>query len=176
MNLDDLQLMKESEGVYRTTTPVSIISQEHLALIKRDAESVVRKRARICLHPTNHSPLHEMFIALSGKGYVKPHKHLKKSESFHLVEGDIAVILFDDNGHVTQSIRLSTLSTRYYRLEAGTFHTIIVLSELAVIHEVTDGPFVASETEYADFAPDEDASHAGDYLKSLTNSYGIDRY
>ena len=173
MSLDNLQLMKESEGVYRTTTPVSVISQEHLALIKRDAESVVRKRARICLHPTNDSPLHEMFIALSGQGYVKPHKHLKKSESFHLVEGDIAVILFDDNGHVTQSIRLSTLNTRYYRLEAGTFHTIVVLSELAVIHEVTDGPFVASETEYADFAPDEGENGALAYLEQLVN--GLER-
>jgi cupin fold WbuC family metalloprotein len=166
-----LSLTKESNEVFRTSVDVSVITHQHITLIKDHAISSQKRRSRICLHPSNDALVHEMFIALAGNSYVKPHRHLKKSESFHLVEGDVGIILFDEIGNITKIFRLSGSANRYYRSEAGIFHTVVVLSEIAVIHEVSNGPFIANETEYANFAPDEGSSEAVNYQLILCSEF-----
>jgi hypothetical protein len=43
----------------------------------------------------------------------------------------------------------------YYRLAEPAFHTVIVESDQAVIHETTNGPFDPKDTEFADWSPPE---------------------
>jgi cupin fold WbuC family metalloprotein len=74
------------------------VGQEELAFLKQQAAGNLRKRARICAHKTNDDALHEMLIAISAKSYIHPHKHLGKSESFHIIDGLVDVVVFDDQG------------------------------------------------------------------------------
>ena len=46
-----------------------------------------RRRARICTHGHIDDDVHEMFIVHSKGAYIRPHKHINKSESLHIIDG-----------------------------------------------------------------------------------------
>lgn len=45
----------------------------------------------------------------------------------------------------------------YYRMSQPFFHTLLIKSDILVVHEITNGPFVKDETLFGTFAPNEDA-------------------
>ena len=100
-----------------------------------------------------------MLIAISSASYIRPHRHLDKSESFHVVDGIADVAIFDDSGNVTDVIALGPLASGrafFYRLSESAFHTLLIRSDVLVIHEVTNGPFAPERTIVAPFAPSEE--------------------
>ena len=52
--------------------------------------------ARICAHNNHKDRLHEMVIVLKDSHYVAPHKHINKSESFHIIEGILGSIMGEE--------------------------------------------------------------------------------
>lgn len=164
-------------GIYQSNMEIVKISQDDINFIKNAAKNVERKRARICAHISNDQPLHEMMIALCNDSYIHPHRHLGKSESFHIVEGMVDVVVMNDDGSVKEVVKLGDHSTGrnfYYRLSNAFFHTLIIHTAMLVVHEVTNGPFVQEQTELAPFAPNEsDTSAAVKYIDKLkTQLYG----
>ena len=115
------------------------------------------KRARICLHKDDEEPVQEMIIALYKDCYIIPHRHINKSESYHIIEGELKIIFFDDNGTKIDSVILSSRRHQYphlCRISNISWHTVIPLEEYVILHEVTNGPFKKNETEYADWRMD----------------------
>ena len=113
-------------------------------------------RARVCAHRDSESLVQEMLIAFVKDSYVRPHRHLNKTESFHVVEGELSVIFFDDCGEETDRVALSASdSTKpfYFRGEREQWHTVLVESGHAFIHETTTGPFEHSDKLLAPWAP-----------------------
>lgn len=150
------RLRKINDEVFVSDMPIVQFGSEQVTFLKSQALSNKRKRARICAHRSNHDTLHEMLIAISAQSYIHPHKHAQKVESFHIVEGMVDVVVFDDTGKIVEVIELGDISTGrnfYYRLSDSMFHTLIIHGDFLVIHEVTNGPFVANETILASFAP-----------------------
>lgn len=134
------------------------IDKAMLDAVKQKALAAQRKRSRICAHKDPDDPLHEMFIVHTKDAYVRPHKHLNKSESFYVIEGSVTVVMFDDEGDIVEAIEMGEARSGkpfYYRTSEAIFHTIIITSDVLVFHEVTNGPFVKSDTVYAPWAPDE---------------------
>lgn len=161
-------LIKESFEVYRTTEDVSFISKEDIEFLKNIALKSKKKRARICIHKDNNSKIHEMIIVLSKDSYIRPHLHLEKTESFHIIEGSVLVVTFDLSGNIIQKNKLSKESFFYYHSMPNIFHTVISLSDISVIHEVTPGPFNIKDTIFADFAPPEEhKKESNRYNKTL---------
>lgn len=157
-----IDLEKLSDEIFVAREPIVFIGDEEIAFLKERAGVSDRQRARICAHKTPDDPLHEMFIALTSRSYVRPHRHRAKSESFHVVEGQVDVVLLDDAGDISGVIELGAAGTgrsRYYRLDESRFHTLLIRSDHLVLHEVTNGPFDRRLTEFAPFAPDE-SDHA----------------
>ncbi len=129
-----------------------------------------RRRARLCLHPGSEETLHEMVICLVAGTYVQPHRHVGKSESFHLIEGELDVVLFQDNGSVQDVIRMGSYRsgrTFLYRLMEPCYHTVLVKSPFVVFHETTNGPFRATETEFAQWAPTEADPAVATYMQDI---------
>src|SRR6476469_6082628 len=91
------------EVLYEEDRIVELDGQAIAELVKR-ADRNPRQRIRICSHPGVEDKLHEMLIVHARGTYVRPHKHLGKSESFHVVEGVVDVVLFDDQGGITKII------------------------------------------------------------------------
>lgn len=120
-------------------------------------------RARFCLHTGPESPAHDMVIAFAAGGYVRPHRHPNKPESFHVIEGEFDVVLFGDGGQPCRRICMGPIGSGrsfVYRLPPGLWHTVVTMSDMVVLHEVTPGPFVPAETEFAPWAPAVDETPA----------------
>ena len=133
-----------------------------------------RRRLRLCAHPDSEDRLHEMLIVHMQGAYVPPHKHLNKSESFHIIDGMLKVFLFDDEGRVTETIQMGEPASGqvfFYRLASPRYHSVLPQSEFVVFHEVTNGPFDHQDTLIAPWAPAEnDLAGQNRFTKSLLQS------
>jgi cupin fold WbuC family metalloprotein len=116
-----------------------------------------RGRARICSHRGPGDSLHEMFIAMDAGGYVRPHRHLERAESFHVLSGTATILLFDDAGTPRARLPLGDLASGrsfYFRLDRPVFHSLIVEEAPFVFHEITTGPFDPATSQGAPWAPE----------------------
>ena len=147
-----------NDEVFVAQDAIVHFGDEEIAFVKQQANISPRKRSRICAHKTNEDPLHEMLIAIVAGSYIHPHKHFGKSESFHIVDGEVDVAVFDENGHITDVFELGVPGSGrqfFYRLAESKFHTLIIRTDFLVVHEVTNGPFIRDNITLAPFAPNE---------------------
>lgn len=147
-----------NEEVLYTTEVLTRIDTNDLKLLKSMALKNARKRVRLCAHPNIYDTLHEMIIIHPEGAYVRPHKHMGKSESFHIIEGCLKVVIFDDDGTIRKTFTMADASSGevfFYRIADSLFHTIIPQSPFVVFHETTNGPFKRHDSVFAPWSPDE---------------------
>ncbi len=124
---------------------------------------------RLCLHEGPDALLHDMIVVQYGGQYFRPHKHLEKSESYHMIEGEMGIFIFDDEGKAVDACRMNTSNTTVYGVGTGMYHTNFPLTEVAVYHESRPGPFVSGDSVFASWAPDgNDEAEAGRFVAELT--------
>jgi cupin fold WbuC family metalloprotein len=166
-----MTLTQMSPEVFVAQGPISTIGPQDIAALRAAVARTAKGRARINAHPDSGDLLHEMVIAIDRRSYIRPHKHPSKSEAFHIVEGAVDIVVFDDAGEITRVIPLCAPGGEgafYYRMSEPFFHTLIIRSEILVVHEITNGPFRPEGTVFADFAPpDGDAGAASAYQAAL---------
>ena len=166
-----MNLRKINEEVFIAGDAIVRIGDEEIAFLKAQAQSSPRKRARICAHKSNDDALHEMVIVISAASYIHPHRHVGKSESFHIIEGEVDVAVFDEAGAITDVIELGAPGSGrrfFYRLSESAFHTLLIRTDYLIVHEVTNGPFARDGTVFASFAPSEDkADEACAYMAGV---------
>lgn len=136
---------------------ILLVGPEALADVVSTALSNTTGCARINAHASMDAPIHEMVIAFRGGSYVRPHRHRAKRESFHVIRGRLDALTFDDEGLVTERVALGTVDSGlpfYLRSEKNDWHCFVVISEVAVVHETTSGPFDPGESEYPTWAPE----------------------
>jgi cupin fold WbuC family metalloprotein len=133
--------------------------KRQVQFLKNKASKTQDGKARFCLHKKLEDSLHEMIIALCKDVYVRPHKHRVKTETFHLIEGKLEVIVFNDRGELCRRIFLNKKgenSSLLCRLGKGIWHTVIPLTNFVVFHEITNGPYEGKEDSiFAPWAPEE---------------------
>lgn len=164
------------EVLFAEDQVVKIARQDIDFLINR-AKCNKRKRIRLCTHKDIDDKVHEMFIIHYKDAYIRPHKHLEKSESFHIIDGLVDTILFDEDGKVIDVIQMGDYSSGYKfycRISKPFYHTFLIRSDFLVFHETTKGPFKRSDSIFAPWAPDEtDISAQKKFLKHLTQEVKI---
>lgn len=157
--------------VYVAEDHVVQVGRDGMAEFQQMAARNARHRARLCAHKENQNRIHEMFIALTGNAYIRPHRHVNKSESFHVIEGAATVVFFDDAGKIVEVFEIGDYHSGkafYYRNEDARFHTQIVTSEKLVFHETTNGPFNRADTVLAPWSPeDTDTAAVKAYMENL---------
>lgn len=134
-----------------------------LATLKAEAAQNPRRRKRICAHPDSNDRLHEMLIVHERGCYVRPHKHLGKCESLHVIEGTAEAVFFHDDGSVREVVALGEYRSGdrfFYRVGEPVYHTLLITSPVFVFHETTSGPFRREDTAFAPWAPAEDQPEA----------------
>jgi cupin fold WbuC family metalloprotein len=95
---------------------------------------------RLCLHQGATDGFHQMLI-LEYRGKSFPaHRHPTKSEGYHLVEGEMALLLYKDTGDTDRVIHL-TPGSPIARVGPNTFHELKIVSPYAIYHETKPGPF-----------------------------------
>lgn len=167
-----MNLRKINNEVFIAEDAIVRLGGEEIDFLKQQARISPRKRARICAHKSNDDALHEMVIAISADSYIHPHRHVGKAESFHIIDGEVDVAVFDDDGKLSDVIQLGPPGSGrsfYYRLSHSAFHTLLIRSDFLVVHEVTNGPFDRDQTVLASFAPNEGQSdETRDYIKQVS--------
>lgn len=174
-----IDLVELGPGVYASTKAITCWGEDEISFIKKVALETPRLRARICAHLTGEDLLHEMLIAISCKSYIHPHRHVIKSESFHVVEGIVDIIVLDEWGEISEIVELGPPGSGrpfYYRMSESKFHTLRIHSNILVVHEVTNGPLEANGTVMAEFAPNEaNKTEVAIYEKLLSKKIQIYR-
>lgn len=146
------------------------VDDEAIEFLISEAEKNARKRSRLCAHLSPDAPLHEMLIVHFQDAYVRPHRHFRRIESFHVISGEADVVLFDEQGNVSQVVPMGGAGhskTFYYRQTESVFHSMLIRSPVFVFHEVTNGPFDPSTTEFPSWAPSDNDPSLPNYLQDL---------
>lgn len=167
-----MRVKKISKEVYAAQDPLIIVNRQFIKNLKKEAGETPRKRVRLNIHKNLTDPIHEMFIVHTQDTYVRPHKHLHKNESLHILEGEASIIFFDEEGAIVEVIQMSDYASGkdfYYKLSVSRYHTLIVGSETLVFCETTNGPYKKSDTIFAPWSPEEkDNPNVKIYMEKLT--------
>ena len=140
--------------VIRNNHDTIYIDKKKLDELKILAQKDPNKRARICLHKNDEEMVQEMIIAFCKDSYIRPHRHIDKSESYHIIEGRIEIIFYNDNGIEIDKVILSDKMDEHpflFRISNSDWHTVVPKSDFVIIHEVTKGPFNKNSSEFADW-------------------------
>ena len=168
-----MNIRKQNDEVFFAEDWVIQVNSLDVQLLKKQANCNPRKRARLCIHKSTKELLHEMLIVLTCGSYIRPHKHLGKAESFHVIEGKVDVVLFDENGMIRGVIRMGEYSSGlafYYRVSDPFYHTLLIRSDVLVFHEITIGPFNRTDNIFADWAPEEiDKNACANFISELSS-------
>ena len=168
-----MKFNKFNDEVFYSGDSIIKVRQNDINQLKQFAQQTLRKRSRLCTHKDIDSSLHEMLIVHEKDNYIRPHMHLGKSESFHVIEGEADIVIFSDDGAILDLIEMSDYSggkVFYYRLSEPLFHTVIIKSEIVVFHETTSGPFCREDMVFAEWTPpDNEVEATHRFLKNLGN-------
>jgi len=139
-NYRDIIQDKEANSLsffYKTSNP--IITDDIMKELKRIAFET-KQNIRLNLHKSPYSPIHNMVIFHWKNTYVRPHKHISKSETCHLIEGEQLFITFDDNIGIKNKFYMDKQNF-FFKTDINQYHMNIPLSEYVIFHEIKTGPF-----------------------------------
>lgn len=109
------------------------------------AEAAHHPRLRMNYNSHQHQePVQRFLNAVEPGSYVRPHRHVDppKWEMFVCLRGRGAAVVFDDNGRMTEMVRLDPMRGEYgAEIKAGAWHSIISLATGSVFLEVKEGPY-----------------------------------
>jgi cupin fold WbuC family metalloprotein len=164
-------IKRVNDEVFLAEYGLVLVDQAQIDFLETQAARNPRHRARLCAHKDGQDRIHEMLIALTQEVYIRPHKHLNKSESFHVIAGSAMVVYFDDAGGIADVVYIGDASSGrpfYFRDDDERYHTQVITSPFLVFHEVTNGPFNRADTLFAPWSPEEtDAQAVQAFLEEL---------
>tara|TARA_Y200000002_G_C22623961_1_gene639437 strand:+ start:307 stop:747 length:441 start_codon:yes stop_codon:yes gene_type:complete len=139
--------MKKEKNILINEDKIFLLNEELITKLKVLALEHPYKRSRICLHQNVDDFVHEMIIVANKEGIMEPHKHPKsKPESYHVIEGKLKVLIYNDDGSIKEEFLLSDKShPKMYRIKGNIWHQPIPITEWVVYHEVAVGPFNKSD-------------------------------
>jgi cupin fold WbuC family metalloprotein len=141
------------------------------SLIERARQSP-RLRTNHNFHTSMDDNPHRFLNVMVQGTYIAPHRHRDppKSETFIVLEGELAFFTFDDAGQVT-STHILGRNAIGIDIQPGVWHSLAVLTPHAVCFEVKPGPYsAANDKDFALWAPREGDPTAGMFLDTLVSS------
>jgi cupin fold WbuC family metalloprotein len=135
---------KKSKSIgFFTKNPLRCVTETLLAELEEIAIKS-GQNARLSLHSGPGDTFHEMIIFQHADQYYPPKKHLDKDKSFHMIKGEMVVVIFSEMGEVVDARRLEPKKSPIYRIAKNTYHTDIPISDYVIHHESTLGPFLGN--------------------------------
>ena len=113
----------------------------------------------------------EVFNFMIEGCYMQPHLHPaeEKIEKMYLIRGSFALILFNNDGKVKESIILEEGKKDFIEVPAFTWHTYCILSDKVIIYETMEGFYEPNTWRtLASWAPEESSRQSLQYIESLT--------
>jgi cupin fold WbuC family metalloprotein len=171
-----MNIQKINSEVLTSIDPLVTVKSADVQILINSASQNERKRIRLCAHKHETDRLHEMIIVHGKEAYVRPHKHLNKTESMFIIQGAMDFVIFDENGNVKQVISMGEYASGqefFFRSDLPIYHTLLIRSPMLTFLETTNGPFNRADTIFAPWSPDgNDPSEVKHYLSELEKSVG----
>lgn len=112
-------------------------------------------------------PCHRMAVGLQPTTYIPPHRHLSddKAECLIVLKGRLGLLIFDDQGQVTDKRVLQAGGECLgVDLAPGTYHGLVVLEADSILFECKSGPYrPVGEGEHGHWAPREGEEGVAQY-------------
>ena len=159
---------------------MKIFDVQYLNELSCQAVASQRKRQHRNIHQSYTDASQRLFNAIEPGSYIRPHRHASdpRDELLIAVRGLMALVTFDQHGHVVGALRFGS-EKHGEGLSAGaevppdTWHTVIALVPGCVLLEVKAGPFDPNQPKnLAPWAPAEGSPQAADYLGELVARLG----
>lgn len=139
-------LVKKNDRVFYARTNPFGISRQQIFLLKELAVLRNIPICRICLHPDDQCDIHEMFMIHTKPTSVGPLKQNKTSLSYHIIEGELTIKMYDSQGEMLQTYLLRQNNWISLRLFANQYRSVHSTSSFSIFLEVASGPFQDSDT------------------------------
>lgn len=121
---------------------MNLITEELLDAVTAQAKENSRLRMNYNFHATMDAPIHRLLNALEPGTYLPPHRHRDKEETYLVLRGSLLAFFFDEEGKVTEKMRLDPSEGKYgLEIPPCTWHSIIALESGTVIFEIKKGPY-----------------------------------
>src|SRR5581483_11829649 len=148
------------------------ITSSLLTQLDRKAAASPRLRTNHNLHEAPESNVQRLAVKLRRGTYIRPHRHKSRWELGITLQGEMDLVLFNDDGLLTERVRMAPGgSTLLMELPAGQWHSYVCVSETATFFEVKEGPYdPASSSEFAPWAPAEGDAAAGRCLEGMATA------
>jgi cupin fold WbuC family metalloprotein len=150
---------------------MKLITIPLLDALTQEARNSLRLRKNLNSHTSYEEPSQRLLNAMEPGSYIRPHRHLQdpKPECFIGIRGRLALILFDEDGKVTDAILFGPReSCAGADLPPGMWHTVVSLEPGSVFFETKPGPFnPIFKKDMAPWAPEEGGEEAAEYLQRL---------
>ena len=137
--------------------PIFEVTRRDIGNIKKEAKNSSTGRYRICMHQSTDDTVQEMLIAMTKESRLIPHGRINKPRTYAIVEGEVHVVLFSESGEELYTVNLNENNVTYVRISIDHYILPIVKSDMAVLHEIIEGPFEGND-QYATWFNDELAS------------------
>lgn len=148
---------------------VRVFSASLLDELAARAAAGPRRRAHLNVHADAADVVQRFFVAVDRESYIRPHRHLTKSELAIVVRGAFEVITFDEAGGITgrQSVGAGTPLIGF-EMPRATWHTLIACEDGSVFLEIKEGPYdPATASEFAPWSPPEGDPASQAFLRGL---------
>ena len=150
----------------RVITPTDLDELSAAAVLNQ------RRRLNLNLHGDYADSCQRLFNAVEPDSYLRPHRHTEpaKPECFVAIRGAFHLLIFNDEGQVSQRVELSPNGPVVAAdVPAGAWHAVVALVPGSIFFESKPGPYIPlSDKDFAPWAPVEGSAEAKGYLKALT--------
>ncbi|MEZ5329146.1 MAG: WbuC family cupin fold metalloprotein [Verrucomicrobiales bacterium] len=136
----------------------------------RESAASARRRIILPLHRTQAATVQRMLNFFQPGTYVCPHQHPEDGaiETICVLSGVLGFLLFEADGSVRSTHRLSAGPLGLIDIEPGVWHGMVALSPDTAILEIKQGPYDASaDKSFASWAPPENDPGVPEYLTAL---------
>ena len=124
-----------------------LIDEKIIRRVLAEAQGAPRLRQNFDLRTSPEDSSQRMLNALLPGTQIPIHRHLFSSETVVIVYGSVESVIYDDNGHEIDRMKLShALGNFVAQIPKGAWHTVIV-TEPCVIFEAKDGAFTPLASE-----------------------------
>jgi cupin fold WbuC family metalloprotein len=148
----------------------TVISDDQFQSLIVKAKESPRRRANMNVHKTLESSIQRLFIATEPDTYIRPHRHPEenKAEFFTVLRGHIDLLIFDDQGQLTQRVPMTPTQNFSVEIPPNTWHTYVCMQPGTVALEVKAGPYTpTSPDDFAPWSPPEGHDSAPVYREKL---------
>jgi cupin fold WbuC family metalloprotein len=123
---------------------IKLIDDVLINEVVQSAQNSARHRSLYNLHERNEEKVHRLIRVLEPESYIQPHKHENpyRMESFIILRGKLAVVIFADDGRISEHVVLEACKSSCGVEVPGTvWHTTIALEPDVTLFEVLQGPW-----------------------------------